>query len=281
MIRRALAALMLALGLLGPARPQPAMAADPELVLSTGGAETRLGREALLARADAVTVEIPRDVAYGGRAMRYRAVPLASLLQGERPPGGMLEFVATDGFAAQIPAALALSADPRGARAFLAVEPSGAPWPPLPGKELSAGPFYLVWTNPAASGVRSEQWPYQVARIGEAESPVRRWPQIAVDPALPPQAPERAGQELFITQCMACHTMNGGGSATMGPDLNLPMNPVEYMRSDGLRRLIRDPRSVRSWPGQSMPGFPPESLSDAEIDRIVAYLGHMSNRKAR
>jgi cytochrome c1 len=65
----------------------------------------------------------------------------------------------------------------------------------------------------------------------------------------------------------------------MGPDLNQPMNPTRYMTRDGLHALIREPRSVRSWPTLQMPGFAAAQLSDAEIDQIIAYLDHMAGRR--
>ncbi len=68
-----------------------------------------------------------------------------------------------------------------GSVAWLAVEDPAAPWPALPGKSASAGPFYLVWEHPERSGVSSEQWPYQVAALALTESPAHRWPQMAVD----------------------------------------------------------------------------------------------------
>ncbi|PWC32548.1 cytochrome c [Azospirillum sp. TSO35-2] len=274
MMTRLFATLFLLLAAIPPAR-----AAGPELAVALGGVERRFDRDALLARPDAVTVDIPADVAYG-RPMRYRAVPLASLLGTDAfPPDSVLEGVASDGFTAQLPPELCLRTGPDGAVAFLAVEPAGQPWPNLPGKAVSAGPFYLVWVRPEASGVRSEQWPYQLARIVSSDDPLKRWPQLAVDAALPADSGIRAGQAVFVTQCMACHTLGGAGSATLGPDLNRPMNPTEYLTPAGLRRLIRDPRSVRTWPSQQMPGFDPAMLSDADLDRVVAYLGHMAGRK--
>lgn len=272
---RWLAVILLLMGLAAPA-----LADGPVLTVSIGGAERRLERDALLARSDAVTVEIPRDVAYGGAPMRYRAVPLASLIGSEQlPPDSLLEGVASDGFVAQLPVDLCLRSGEDGAVAFLAVEEPGRPWPNLPGKQVSPGPFYLVWVRPEASGVRSEQWPYQLARIAAVDGPAKRWPQLAVDAAVPVDSPIRTGQALFATQCLSCHTLNGAGSANMGPDLNRPMNPTEYLTPAGLKRLIRDPKSVRTWPNQVMPGFDATMLSDGEIDRIVAYLAHMAGRK--
>ena len=45
------------------------------------------------------------------------------------------------------------------------------------------------------------------------------------------------------------------------------MNPVDYFQPAALRRYIRNPASVRDWPGRSMPAFPPDQLSDREPTR--------------
>ena len=129
--------------------------------------------------------------------------------------------------------------------------------------------------------MRTEQWPFAVAAVRPAPSPLARWPQIAVDPAVPADSPIRAGQALFVTQCMVCHTLNGAGSAEVGPDLNLPHNPTEYLQPWALKSLIRDPGSVRRWPDMRMTGFDAAALPDADLDRVVAYLAHMAGRKAR
>src|SRR5690606_32080214 len=197
-----------------------------------------------------------------------RAVPLAvALRELGLAADDTLEVVATDGFVAQLPGALVLR-DAAGGRGqpWLAIEPPRSPWPALPGKAHSAGPFYIVW--PVAEGVGSEQWPYAVARLAVREAPERRWPQIAVDPGLAADHPARRGQAVFVMQCMVCHTLNGAGGARVGPDLNRPMNPVDYFQPAALRRLLRDPKSVRDWPGQAMPAFAPAQLSDAQIDEL-------------
>ena len=63
--------------------------------------------------------------------------------------------------------------------------------------------------------------------------------------------------------------LNDAGTGTMGPDLNKPQNPTRYMTPDGLHALIRDPKSVRSWPTMQMPGFAATQLSDPEIDQAT------------
>lgn len=165
--------------------------------------------------------------------------------------------------------------------AYMAIEVADTPWPPIPGKDKSAGPFYIVWLGDQASSVPVMKWPYQVVSLSVQDAPAKRWPSLAVDPMLPALHPARDGQTIFVNKCFTCHTMNQAGSASAGPDLNLPMNPTEYFTDAGLRALIRDPRSVRVWPEQRMPGFAEEDLSDEELGLIFAYLSHMADRKSR
>jgi mono/diheme cytochrome c family protein len=257
----------------------PGTAAEPVLDVTVGGETRQFSRDALLARSDATVVDIPSDIAYG-KPMRFRAIPLAALLAPFRmPDDSVIESVALDGFAAHLPLDLAMNTDPAKPIAWLAIEPAGAPWPNLPGKTASAGPFYIVWTGAAASTIRSEQWPYQLAKLESQLSPVARWPNLVVDPALPATHEARAGQTLFITQCLPCHMLNGAGSSDVGPDLNAPMNPTAYMTRAGLHALIRDPKAVRSWPTQIMPGFAADQMSDRDIDAVIGYLAHMADRK--
>ncbi|MBN3840020.1 cytochrome c [Burkholderia sp. Ac-20349] len=253
--------------------------AESALELATGDTPRSFTPQALLARPDAATIRVPRDIAYG-KPMTFRAVPFADLLGDTLPADGVLETRAADGFAAQLPLELVRHRAPAGAVAWLAIEDPAHPWPKLPGKAVSAGPFYLVWLGPKASSVRGEQWPYQIVRVTIESSPLARWPSLAVDAALPANDPARAGQHLFVTQCLACHRIDGAGSSHAGPDLNTPMNPVDYFQPAALRRYIRNPASVRDWPGRSMPAFPPDQLSDRELDQIVAYLAYMARRKA-
>jgi hypothetical protein len=150
----------------------PGTAADAVLNVTLGGETRHFARDALLARSDATSVEIADDVAYG-RAMRFRAVPLAALLAGlSAPDDSVIETIAEDGFAAQLPLALVTNTDPAKAVAWLAIEPADASWPPLPGKTASAGPFYVVWTGAGVAAIRSEQWPYQVVKLVDKPSPV-------------------------------------------------------------------------------------------------------------
>jgi mono/diheme cytochrome c family protein len=221
-------------------------------------------------------VTIPADVAYQ-RGMTFRAIPIAVLLEGTAPEDS-IRFAAADGYTTTLPVAALRGRD--GPMAYLAIEPPDAPWPPLKaGAAGSAGPFYLVWTLPENAAVSSAQWPYGIVRIEGVAALVKRFPMIAPAARLPANHPIRAGFATFQKHCMVCHTLNGGGDATLGPDLNIPFNPTEYLRPDALRRLIRDPQALRRWPGAKMPAFDSKQLPDRELAELLAYLRHMADHK--
>lgn len=258
--------------------PADGRAAGATLTTVVGDTVRQFDRDALLARSDAVEIDVPRDVAYGA-GMTYRAVPLAGLLDVPTAADQVLEAEAEDGFVAELPLELVNNRDPRQAVAYVAIETADKPWPNVPTKERSAGPFYIVWLGDGVAAVPALQWPYQVFRLTVQDAPTKRWPALAVDAKLPVLDPARAGQSRFARTCFTCHRLNGAGLAAVGPDLNLPMNPTEYFTDAALRSLIRDPRALRSWPEQRMPGFTAEQLSDEEIGLIIAYLRHMAGRK--
>ena len=259
--------------------PALAQADEPIITVMVANNTRSFTRSELLTRPDATTIEVARDVTYRA-SVSFHAVRVASLLAGMTlPPDSVIEAVALDDFMAQLPPDLVLNTDDSKAVAWLAIEPADHPWPPIPGKDTSAGPFYIVWTGAEVGSIRSEQWPYHVAKLVSQPSPASRWPALAVNSALPSTDPARAGEVLFAVQCLPCHKLNGAGASDVGPDLNLPQNPTEYLTPQGLHDVIRDPRAVRAWPAMAMPPFPPDHLSDREIGLVIAYLKHMSGRK--
>jgi mono/diheme cytochrome c family protein len=275
---RTLFALLTVAALLAGA-PREAAATQGGLRVAFGDKVRDFDTATLLARPDIRDITVPNDVAYR-RDMKFRAVPLLALLEGLPLEGAdTLETRATDGFVSQLPMSLILKAKSGGSMPWVAIEDPAAPWPKLPGKSDTAGPFYLVWLNPERTHIRQEQWPYALAALTEVEAPARRWPQIAVDPDLGPNASARHGQEVYAVQCLPCHRMRGGGEGDMGPDLALPRSPTEYMTRPGLIAQIRDPKSLRSWPDQKMPGFNEAALSATDVDALIAYLRHMAHRR--
>jgi mono/diheme cytochrome c family protein len=247
-------------------------AAEAVLTLTFGAEGRRYTAAELLARPDAASVTIPEDATYR-RQMTYRAVPLLDLIgEAALKSADTVESRASDGFVSQIPAGLIAKGASGGSVAWVAVEDPAALWPDIPGMQTSGGPFYLVWEHPERSGIATEQWPFALVALTAVENPVLRWPQLAVDPALPKNAPEHIGQASFIRNCLPCHRLEGAGEGEIGPDLGQPMNVTDYMTAKGLRALIRDPKSVRTWPGQQMVGFDATQIPDAELDALIAFL---------
>jgi mono/diheme cytochrome c family protein len=255
-------------------------AAQPTLSLTGAGKSQEFTVAELLGRGDVASIAIEDDVSYRHK-MIYRAVPLLALLQGVvNGRFDTLEARAADGFVAQIPLQLVTQGAHGGAIAWLAVEDPAHPWPALPNRADSAGPFYVVWQYPQRSGISSEQWPFALVSLSLAESPWQRWPQLALPAGHAADAPARVGQKVFVTLCLPCHQLNGAGVAAVGPDLGRPMNATQYLTDRGLRALIRDPRTVRTWPEQRMTGFGPRTLPDNDLDALIAYLRAMTPQPA-
>lgn len=274
---------LLILSLFGISLPSPAQAQEVVLEIKNGDQLTLWSREKLLA--EAVDITIQKDSAYQ-RSMQYRAVPFTKLMPNVGQYSSV-QFVALDGFVANI-----AGRDLAGAgQPYLAVETPEHAWPAVkpdnPAKTASAGPFYLVWLTPAAGKVTNEQWPYQVAKISVELPLQQRHPQIipaasTLQKTKYNHAQAMRGMQVYIKNCAVCHTMNGGGDAAIGPDLNLPFNPTEYLHETFLRQLIRQPASVRSWKQSLMPGFDEQTISKQELNDLVVYLKQMvSQRKSR
>lgn len=253
---------------------------EPELRIVLSDKEKVFTRSQLLAHPRARSLQIPYDVTYR-RPMTYRAVPVAALFEDAAvDKEAALQFVATDGFANSIEPARLLNTSPEGSIAYVAIEPKDKPWPPIrPGGKATAGPFYVVWEHPERSKISPEEWPFNLAKFVVQAPAHVRFPAILPESALSADHPVRRGFAIFQRNCFACHTLNGSGDGTIGPDLNIPMNPTEYLTEAALRQYVRDPQSIRLWPGSRMNGFSPEVLPERDLDDLVAYLKHMATRK--
>ena len=135
--------------------PGLAQADEPTITVTVANDTRSFTRGEILVRPDATTIEVVRDVTYR-LPMTYRAVPVASLLAGMTlPPDSVIEAVTLDEFIAQLLPDLVLNTDESKTVAWRAIEPADHPWPPIQEKDLSAGPFYIVWTGGAAIGTPS------------------------------------------------------------------------------------------------------------------------------
>ena len=192
------------------------------------------------------------------------------------PPRQTLQFIGSDGFAAEIPAGLILNR--RGSNAWLAVEEPAGRWPEPPLASMatrapftSCGPAPRLpgsARNSGAAWSRSASWTASRRASGDP-----------ADPAVPAGGPVRRGLTVLQRTGFACPTLNGAGDAKFGPNLNIPHNPTEYLRAELLRTYVGDPQSRRRWSQAKTPGFSPQTLSDADLDALLAYCWYMTVRK--
>lgn len=255
---------------------------EPVLTIQSPEKTLVFKRSQLLARKDLTQVEVQNDPAYENKSNTYWAVPFAALFQGiSVPPDATLHFRCLDGFGAPISQSRALNQLPTQSIAYLAIERKPHEWPPLKPKKSqdSAGPFYLIWKNPKLSQLSVEEWPFQLKGFEVKKSLRSTYPAIFPESKLAENHPANRGLKIFTKNCFTCHTLNHQGEGVIGPDLNLPKNPTEYFVQSALKSLIRNPQSLRTWPGSRMPGFDSEAISDSDLDDLVSYLEYMSKHK--
>lgn len=279
------ALLALALSLLASAAaeapPEGAERDRPRLAFrAPGRPEVVLDLDALRRACGARDVDV--DDPYQQRRVRYRALPLACVLdQGFADRGGVASLAseglllrARDGYTR--PAAGADLADPQAWLAFgetaLGDDAEGRPrFSPIDRRQVDPAPFYLVWSDVRRGDPHEHPWPYQLVSI-EIAGFEEAFPHT-VPRGLPESDPAWRGYALFQASCSACHAINGEGGK-VGPDLNVPHSIVEYRPESQIRAYIRDPQAIRY---TSMPAHP--GLADADLDALIAYFTAMSRRK--
>ncbi|AJW46961.1 c-type cytochrome [Ralstonia mannitolilytica] len=249
------------------------------LTLNVGGQSRTLSRDALLhdPHLRDVTVEDQNLK----RRLTFKALPVTELFRGQSiSPDASATTAASDGYVSHLPTRLLLADRADGPRAWLAVEDPNAPWPTLKGQGI--GPFRLIWTAPPAKSslVNESLWTYSIVRIDIAALPGERFAAIRPAAGQPADGPVMRGFATFQRVCFSCHTLNRAGDATLGPDLNVPYSPVEYLGDEKLRHLIRDPQSLRWWPNARMSAIDEKTLSNAQLSDLLAYFHHMAQHKA-
>jgi mono/diheme cytochrome c family protein len=253
----------------------PVFAIDSVLEVFDGIQSHHFKRSELLGNAATREISLVRDAAYN-KPMKVQAIPVAALMP-QVAQIASLQVVALDGFVANISGSVLAGSG----QAYIAIEPADMPWPALkPGSAASAGPFYLVWLTPEKAEISNEQWPYQIAKIAAVAPLQQRFPQLLPKASNKLKfSSELRGLQVYISNCSVCHQLNGAGDASIGPDLNRPYSPTEYFQEVYLRKLIRNPASVRSWKQSAMPGFNQQSISDAQLDALIAYFKLMAKQR--
>jgi len=241
---------------------------------------TSLTVEALKARIEPRSVEVFEP--YERARVTFTAFPLEKVLDQAYGPSWRTReailFTCRDGYQPTIPVRRVLDH-----RAFLAFARGGnagftiVKYEEGTRKRIELAPFYVIWENFGDPRVRNEGdygWPYQVFQI-DLISFQSRFREMAPPPDAGPEV--TAGFEAFVVHCSKCHAINGRGGA-VGPELNYPVNPTEYLKDGWLRKWIDDPTSMRLAP--RMPPLNPDLPERPRIiDEIIAYLNAMASHK--
>jgi len=252
----------------------PAYAQVPTLVVTDRATTRSYTLRELLASPRRADVTLP-DRIYG-KTMTWRAIPMLDFLRNMRiGADDYIKATATDNFAVEMPVRLMRNAQPE-VEAFLAIEDPAQKWPkPPPDADRdTVGPFYLVWKVVAPAHVSRDYWAAQLKDLTVTDSPLKRWPALAVGDDLPTDDPIRTGLDRYVTLCITCHKVHGTGGtgAGQGPDLG-QKSVLELFDSPAtLRKFIRRPVSVRA--DSKMPRFDDLALSDEDLDAMIAWLAY-------
>jgi len=112
--------------------------------------------------------------------------------------------------------------------------------------------------------------------IVESDEDFAKWVARQQQPAATPELTENR-QAFLASPCIACHTVSGTRAlGKMGPDLTHLMGRQTLAAmevpntAENLRDWIKDPQKLK--PGNKMPAV---KISDAQLDRMVAYLASL------
>ncbi len=210
---------------------------------------------------------------YYAKKKTYRALPLRAVLErafgASSAPLEAQAYVlrAKDGYTVPLSGARLL--EPGGYIAIADVDVPG--WEPIGPQQVSPAPFYVVWRNDDQQNMSTHPRPWQLATIAIARFE-DSFPH-AVPTGEAPGSPAMRGLATFRAQCIHCHAINREGGR-VGPDLNLPMNVLEYRPEAQVRAYIKNPLAFRYG---NMPAHP--GLTEGDLDDLVAYLRAMKDRK--
>ena len=205
---------------------------------------------------------------------RYAGYWLSDILALENihsNPNTVWTFRAIDGYKARVDVGDVMNS---GAKGFVAIEDldsvdgwqkfqHGPQW-------ISPGPYYLVWQF-ALEDVPPDSvklpWPYQMIEISIDKI-------YEAKQSLPTESIIH-GDKIFHQNCVACHSINLEGG-TVGPELNVPKNILEYEERKFLKDFIGSPNSFRA--RSKMPSFN-NTLAPHDIDDVLDYLAWMGKHK--
>ena len=204
---------------------------------------------------------------------RFVAVPLAELLRSWWPssaevPDTQIEFSAVDGYKVRMSAQLAQSE-----RAFIAFfDVDHPPFAPITQRKADPRPLYLFWSGNDWTNLETHPRPWGIVSISKVHAG-QGLKHVTPPGGFAESACAATGFQLFAAQCQRCHAINGEGGS-LGPDLNIPRNILDYRAEADVRAYIKDPATFRYG---NMPAHP--HLSEADLDQLVCYLREMGRHK--
>ncbi len=260
---------------------------DPLFTIKTPQKTVTWTRSELLARKDLARLILSHDPIYAGKKMTYFAIPLSALFSSlPISPESTVLFHCMNALPDEPPMSISgeklLNVQNLKTIAHLAIEKDNEKWPSplLPTTRLKTpGPFRLIWTSIHTPETSLNEWPIHLSSFEVKPSLREIYPKIFPDHQLSKNNPIYQGFKIFTKNCFSCHTINLQGQSQLGPDLNIPLNPTEYLSIFALKKLIRNPQDLRIWPESKMKSFSETDLSHIELESLINYLRHMKNRK--
>lgn len=251
---------------------------EATLTIESNKSNFSFSRSNILAMKNITHVLMSNNRAYPGIEINYTVIKLCDLLKPYSiDPTDMLEFIAADKFSVLIPANKVMSCDKNSAIGYLAIEPAEK-WPVLNNKtNTTAGPFDVIWVNPEKSYISNEYWAWSVIKIT-----IHKMldPKVFMTMPITRDVHIKNGFNVYISHCAGCHTINNVGKGMIGPDLNIPKNPVEYYPNDiTLKKFIRDPQSVRIIKNDRMSGSGEDFLNNSDLNDLISYFHYMVKHK--
>lgn len=146
-------------------------------------------------------------------------------------------------------------------------------WEPIGDKKADPSPFYIVWEGNNQKAENGYPWPWQLDTINLILFR-NQYPEIYPQ-GVSEDSTVYKGFEIFKQRCVRCHSINRQGGK-VGPDLNAPMNVLQYRPSNMVKEFIKHPSKYRY---THMPDNP--DLSDIQLQNIIDYLWFKNKREKK
>jgi len=137
-------------------------------------------------------------------------------------------------------------------------------WEKIGEKNQIPGPYYIVWKGAHQTAKYGYPWPWQLFSINLMLFS-NQYPEV-YPKGVSKDSSVYKGFELVKKRCVRCHSINKQGGK-VGPDLNAPMNILEYIPVNMVKEFIRHPSKYRY---TYMPDN--EDLSVEQLNNIIDYL---------